>query len=77
MTNPSGKVVQVNGSVIDVQFPAGDLPEILEGLEIVQDDGEILVLEVEKMMENYIARCVAMNTTDGLSRGLPDRKSVV
>jgi F-type H+-transporting ATPase subunit beta len=75
MTYPSGKVVQINGSVIDVQFPAGDLPEILEGLEIVQEDGEILVLEVEKLMENYTARCVAMNTTDGLSRGLPVRRT--
>ncbi len=67
----SGKIVQIIGSVVDVMFPKDDLPEIYEALEILIPDSKPLVLEVQKLMENGVARCVAMGTTDGLMRGLP------
>ena len=63
-----GKVVQVIGTVVDVEFPPEDLPEIYSGLEL-DVDGERLVLEVEQHVGNNWARCLALGTTDGLARG--------
>ena len=63
-----GKVVQVIGTVVDVEFPPEDLPEIYNGLEL-DVDGERLVLEVEQHVGNNWARCLALGTTDGLARG--------
>jgi len=66
-----GKILQIQGSVVDVIFPAGDLPSIYEALLVDKEDkGQQLVLEVEKLLENNIARCVAMETTDGLRRDI-------
>lgn len=66
-----GKILQIQGSVVDVIFPAGDLPSIYEALLVDKEDkGQQLVLEVEKLLENNIARCVAMDTTDGLRRDM-------
>ena len=64
-----GKVVQVIGTVVDVEFPPDDLPEIYNGLEL-DVDGERLVLEVEQHVGNNWARCLALGTTDGLARGV-------
>jgi F-type H+-transporting ATPase subunit beta len=64
-----GKVVQVIGTVVDVEFPPEDLPEIYNGLEL-DVDGERLVLEVEQHVGNNWARCLALGTTDGLARGV-------
>ncbi len=64
-----GKVVQIIGTVVDVEFPAEDMPELFDGLEI-QRDGERLVLEVEQHIGNNWVRCVALGATDGLSRGI-------
>ena len=63
-----GKVVQVIGTVVDVEFPPDDLPEIYSGLEL-DNEGERLVLEVEQHVGNNWARCLALGTTDGLARG--------
>ena len=63
-----GKVVQVIGTVVDVEFPPDDLPEIYSGLEL-ENEGERLVLEVEQHVGNNWARCLALGTTDGLARG--------
>ncbi len=71
MKEASGKIVQIIGSVVDVLFPENDLPEIYEALEILVPDSKPLVLEVQKLMENSVVRCVAMGTTDGLMRGMP------
>jgi F-type H+-transporting ATPase subunit beta len=65
----NGRVVQVQGVVVDVEFPGGDLPEIYDALEIEMDQGEILVLEVQQHLGNDWVRTVAMSTTDGLQRG--------
>jgi F-type H+-transporting ATPase subunit beta len=66
----SGKILQIQGSVVDVQFPRGLTPIIFEALLVKQDDSNDLVLEVEKLLDNNVARCVAMDTTDGLKRDI-------
>ncbi len=71
----TGKVIQITGPVIDVEFPPGDLPAIYNALEIQRpgsadgDDGS-LVVEVQQHLGNNWVRAVAMSTTDGLARGL-------
>jgi F-type H+/Na+-transporting ATPase subunit beta len=61
----SGKVIQITGPVVDVEFPAGELPEIYNALEI----GDLTV-EVQQHLGNNWVRAVAMSSTDGLSRGV-------
>jgi len=74
MTNANGRVVQILGGVVDVEFPAGQLPEIFEAVEVLRDDAERpLVLEVQKHLGDNWVRCVAMGPTDGLKRGMPVR----
>jgi F-type H+-transporting ATPase subunit beta len=69
-----GRVLQVKGAVVDVDFPSGALPEIYEALEIPRGDGgRPLVLEVEQHLGNNWVRCVAMDSTDGLQRGISVR----
>ena len=70
MTNIAGRIVQILGGVVDVEFPAEALPEIYEAVEIPLDDGKKLVLEVEKHIGNDWVRCVGMDSTDGLQRGM-------
>ncbi len=70
----TGRVVQVQGVVVDVEFPDGELPEIYEALEITMPDGELLTLEVQQHLGNDWVRTVAMSTTDGLQRGVSVRK---
>ena len=66
-----GQVKQVIGPVVDVSFSAegAKLPEILNALEIKRDNGEILVLEVQQHLGEDSVRAVAMDSTDGLTRG--------
>jgi len=63
-----GKVVQVIGTVVDVEFPQGVLPELYNALQIRAEGGTI-VAEVEQHLGNNWVRCLAMNSTDGLRRG--------
>ncbi len=70
MAQAKGRIVQILGSVVDVEFPEGHLPEIYEALEIEREGEAPLVLEVEKHLGNNWVRCVAMDTTDGLRRGM-------
>jgi F-type H+-transporting ATPase subunit beta len=65
-----GKVVQVQGAVVDVAFNPDELPEIYDALEIGQN-GSKLVLEVQQHLGHNWVRCVAMDSTDGLRRGTP------
>jgi F-type H+-transporting ATPase subunit beta len=64
-----GKVVQVIGTVVDVEFPAGQLPALYNALEINTEQGKI-VLEVESHMPNDWVRCVSLSPTEGLERGI-------
>ncbi len=63
----SGKIVQIIGAVVDVEFPCDQLPKIYDALIV---EGKGLVLEVQQQLGDGIARSIAMGTTDGLSRGL-------
>jgi F-type H+/Na+-transporting ATPase subunit beta len=65
----TGKVTQVIGAVVDVQFE-GDLPEILNALE-TENNGKRLVLEVSQHLGENTVRCIAMEGTEGLVRGAP------
>jgi F-type H+-transporting ATPase subunit beta len=67
----AGRVVQVLGGVVDVEFPAGHLPEIYEAVEVPRDNQPTLVLEVEKHMGNNWVRTLSMDSTEGLQRGRP------
>lgn len=73
MAEATGRVVQVFGGVVDVEFPPENLPEIYDAIEVPRDGDIPLVLEVEKHMGNNWVRCVAMDSTDGLQRGRPAR----
>ncbi len=63
-----GKVLQVMGAVVDVQFEEGQVPAILNSLHL-QNNGKLLVLEVAQHLGENTARCIAMDMTDGLVRG--------
>jgi F-type H+-transporting ATPase subunit beta len=63
--------VQILGGVVDVEFPAGHLPEIYDAIEVPRGDTPALILEVEKHLGNNWVRTVAMDATDGLQRGVP------
>ena len=64
-----GHIVQIIGVVVDVVFPEGHLPEIFNALEIPRDDDTPIVLEVEQHLGEDRVRTVAMDSTDGLTRG--------
>ena len=65
----TGKVSQVMGAVVDVSFEDGQLPQIMNALEINNKDNSKLVLEVAQHLGDSVVRTVAMDTTDGLVRG--------
>jgi len=69
MAKAKGRIIQIQGGVVDVEFAPGELPDIFEALEIPQDDAAPMILEVQKHLGNSSVRCVAMDTTDGLRRG--------
>ena len=71
MTDASGSIVQIQSSVVDVEFSENNMPEIYEALELQTPEHEHLVLEVQRHLGNDWVRCVAMGATDGLQRGLP------
>ena len=64
-----GKVTQIMGAVVDVVFEDGQLPEILNALEINRNGEGKLVLEVAQHLGDSIVRTIAMDTTDGVTRG--------
>ena len=70
-----GKLIQVTGPVVDVEFTEGELPEILTALNItnpaIDDTEDNLVVEVAQHLGDNVVRCVAMDITDGLVRGMP------
>jgi F-type H+-transporting ATPase subunit beta len=64
----TGRVIAITGPVVDIEFPAGNLPAIFNAVE-VQREGDPLVCEVQQHLGNNWVRTVAMTTTDGLARG--------
>lgn len=65
-----GKIHEIIGPVIDVKFKRGELPELLNAIEITNDKGEKIVAEVAQHKGDDQVRCVALSSTDGLSRGM-------
>src|SRR5436309_1826893 len=70
-----GKITQVIGPVVDVEFPPGALPEIFTALTLsnpsISAQADNLTIEVAQHLGENTARCIAMDATDGLIRGQP------
>jgi len=75
----NGKIVQVIGPVVDVEFEPGQLPEILDALYVsnkgIDDEPDNLVIEVAQHLGDNACRCIAMDQTDGLMRGQEVRQT--
>ena len=71
MSKMTGKISQIMGAVVDVVFKDGQLPEIMNALEVDRGDEGTLVLEVAQHLGDSMVRTVAMDSTDGLTRGVP------
>jgi F-type H+-transporting ATPase subunit beta len=65
-----GTVVQVLGAVVDVEFPSGRMPDIYDAIEVPREDALPLILEVQSGLGANRVRAVAMDSTDGLPRGV-------
>ncbi|MBO7397567.1 MAG: F0F1 ATP synthase subunit beta [Clostridia bacterium] len=68
MEKNTGKIVQIIGPVLDIRFENGHLPDLLNAIEIVHE-GRKVVCEVEQQLGDDVVRCIAMSSTDGMSRG--------
>ncbi len=74
MSTKTGKIAQVIGPVIDVTFEGGtSLPSILEALEVTKPNGQVVILETQKHTGEDTVRTIAMDSSDGLYRGLEVR----
>ena len=67
-----GNIVKIVGPVVDVQFPpqAENFPKIYDALTVTGDAGQQIVLEVQQQIGEDTVRCIAMDITDGLYRGM-------
>src|SRR6476660_1416318 len=75
MPENSGSVVQISGPAVDVQFSAANMPPIYEALRVVSDGFNVpvpinVVLEVQQHLGEGRVRCIAMEATDGMVRGM-------
>ncbi|MGB0916263.1 MAG: F0F1 ATP synthase subunit beta [Flavobacteriales bacterium] len=71
MSALTGKVAQIIGPVLDISFDSskGELPKILDALEVTRPDGQVVTLECQQHVGEDTVRAIAMDSTDGLSRG--------
>lgn len=70
MSQNIGKVVEIIGPVVDIQFSQNNLPDLLTAIEIERPNEENLIVEVEQDIGADRVRCIAMGSTDGLVRGM-------
>jgi len=77
MSQNIGKIIQIIGPVVDVSFEGEgiSLPEIYEALEIERENGQLLVVEVQQHVGEKAIRAIAMDSTDGLQRGMKVRST--
>ena len=68
MANHVGTVIQIMGPVLDIRFSDGQLPQLLNAIEVKNGENTI-VAEVAQHIGDNVARCIAMASTDGLQRG--------
>jgi F-type H+-transporting ATPase subunit beta len=69
LTN-KGYVTHIIGPVLDISFPNGTLPAIYTALKIIQEDGSVIIVEVQQLLGDRKVRAVSMRSTDGLKRGV-------
>ena len=62
-----GKIVQIIGAVVDVEFPRSDVPKVYDALKVENTE---ITLEVQQQLGDGVVRCIALGSTDGLKRGL-------
>ena len=65
-----GKIVQIIGAVLDAKFTEGEMPSLYNAIEI-SHEGRVIVAEVAQHLGGGVVRCIAMESTDGLTRGMP------
>ena len=66
-----GEVTQVIGAVVDIRFKPGELPDLMNAITIKSDEPKLdITLEAFQLLGNDVVRCVALNATDGLARGM-------
>ncbi|MBZ0299326.1 MAG: F0F1 ATP synthase subunit beta [Anaerolineae bacterium] len=70
MAQVEGHIAQILGNVVDVEFPKSELPNIFDALRVPREGDEDLILEVQLHLGHNMVRTVAMDTTDGLQRGV-------
>ncbi len=71
MSDNKGKITQVIGAVIDVSFGAADsLPNIYDAVEVTKENGQVIVLEVQQHIGEDTVRTIAMDSSDGITRGM-------
>src|SRR3990167_8313285 len=70
--NNQGKIVEIIGAVVDVEFAHHDVPQIYDALKV---DEKNLILEVQQQIGDGVVRTIAMGTTDGVRRGLAVTKT--
>ncbi|WP_442488378.1 F0F1 ATP synthase subunit beta [Halomonas litopenaei] len=63
----SGRIVQIIGAVIDVEFPRDDVPKVYDALKVSEKE---TILEVQQQLGDGVVRCIAMGSTEGLKRGM-------
>ncbi|HTV80738.1 MAG TPA: F0F1 ATP synthase subunit beta, partial [Steroidobacteraceae bacterium] len=71
-TTAEGKITQIIGAVIDVEFPREHIPEVYEALQLADSD---LILEVQQQLGDGVVRSIAMGASEGLKRGLSVRST--
>ncbi len=69
-TYATGKIIQIIGPVLDIEFPPGKLPRIYNAVTINKKDGGVIIAEVAQHLGENAVRAVAMQSTDGLTRGM-------
>ena len=69
MSNNKGTVSQIMGPVLDIRFPEGNLPQLLNAIEVKNGENTV-VAEVAQHIGDNVVRCIAMSSTDGLQRGI-------
>ncbi len=69
MAGAKGRVVEIQGGVVDCEFPADEMPGIFEAIEVPREGSDTLILEVQRHLGDHSVRTVAMDSTDGLQRG--------
>ncbi len=72
MSSATGKIVQIIGAVIDVEFPREAIPKVYEALKL-EDSGREVTLEVQQQLGDGVVRCIAMGVSEGLKRGITVR----